>query len=289
MAGTTFDLQSHSSYSDGELPPAQVVAAASAAGVRLLALTDHDTVDGVGEALQAAMHHGVTLVPAIEVSSLDPTGKDLHILGYGIDHTDPHLAKALRAFRADREQRGERMATALEQLGFKLADAEIRERRAANKPIGRPHLAQAVTGHPANASRLEQEGLTTPSEFLVAYLIEGAPAFRDRTIPTVAEAIDTIHRAGGLAIWAHPFWDLSDASLVVQTIARFQTLGLDGVEAFYVSHTREQTETAWEQCEALGLLSTGSSDFHGPSHQHFSRWLAFDLYGMEPRLGPIGS
>lgn len=284
----TFDLQSHSLCSDGALAPAAVVAAAAAAGVRLLALSDHDTVDGVGEALRAGAEHGVRVVPATELSSLDAAGRDLHILGYGIDFQSPALAAALAEFRADRGRRADRMAAALRELGFDLDDAPLQARRRAGKPVGRPHLAQAVVSAPANAQRLEEEKLTASTDFLVAYLTEGRPAFRGREIPTVADAVAAIHDAGGVAVWAHPFWDVADTAQVLDTIDRFRAVGIDGVEAFYVTHTREQTERAAARCAELGLLSTGSSDFHGPEHPVFHAFRAFSLFGLEPALGPIG-
>src|SRR3954453_20427835 len=116
----TFDLQSHSSYSDGALPPAEVVAAAAAAGVELLALSDHDTVEGVDEALAAGREHDVAILPAAELSSIDGLYDDLHVLGYGIDHHDEALLRALDEFRADREARAGRMAAALADVGFAL-------------------------------------------------------------------------------------------------------------------------------------------------------------------------
>ncbi len=286
-ASPTFDLQAHSRHSDGELEPADVVRLAAAAGVRLLALSDHDTTAGVDEALRAGAELGVRVVPAAELSSVDPAGEDLHILGYGIEHHDTRLAERLATFRADRGRRADRMALALRELGFELDESGIEARRRAGAPIGRPHLAQAVVGCPANGERLAAEGLQDSSAFLVAYLIEGRPAFRGREVPTVTEAIDTIHDAGGLAVWAHPFWDVEDPDAVLATIDRFVADGLDGVEAFYVTHTEAQTTLLADRCEELGLLSTGSSDFHGPHHRLFSRFLAHELYGRTPRLGAI--
>ena len=142
---------------------------------------------------------------------------------------------------------------------------------------------------PANARRLRDEHIDDVGSLIGAYLIEGRPAFRLRTTPTVAEAIQTIHEAGGVAVWAHPFWDLDLPSEALSTIDRFHALGIDGVEAFYLTHTREQTELLAERCATLGLLSTGSSDFHGPDNRLFSRFLAFETYGIEPNLGPIAS
>jgi predicted metal-dependent phosphoesterase TrpH len=287
MSKPTFDLQSHSTYSDGVLAPAEVVARAAAAGVKLLALSDHDTVEGVDEALAAGREHGVHVVPATELSSIDGVHEDLHVLGYGIDHHDVALAEALDAFRADREGRAGRMAAALREAGLEVDDDQLAARRAAGLPIGRPHLAKAAISHPANAERLREEGRLDVSPFIVAYLIPGAPGFRPRTMPTVEQAIAVIHDAGGLAVWAHPFWDVDEPAGVEAAIDRFAGFGLDGVEAFYVTHTREQTLFAANACAARGLLSTGSSDFHGPEHREFSRFLAHELHGREPRLGPI--
>lgn len=286
-AAPTFDLQSHSTRSDGALEPAAVVAAAAAAGVELLALSDHDTVEGIDAALAAAEEHGIRLVTATELSSVDGDQEDLHVLGYGIDHHAPALAEALAAFRADREARGWRMAAALEDLGWAVDRAPLEQRRNAGRPIGRPHLAMAAFDHPANAQRIADEGLATFSDLLVAYLIPGAPAFRRRTRPTVEEAIAVIHQAGGVAIWAHPFWDVDEPESVLAMIDRYRGYGLDGVEVFYTTFTKEQIELLDDACTERGLLTTGSADFHGPEHPHFSRFRAFDLHGRTPNLGPI--
>jgi predicted metal-dependent phosphoesterase TrpH len=287
-----FDLQSHSTHSDGALPAGEVVARAAEAGVELLALSDHDTVSGVSEASAAGERLGVRIVPAVEISAVDsgsPVPRELHILGYGIDHTGAVLTERLTEFLADREHRTLRMAAALQELGFELDERQLDERIAAGKPIGRPHLAEAVLSAPANAARLKDEGIDDIGSLIRGYLIEGRAAFRLRETPTVAEAIEAIHDAGGVAIWAHPFWDVSDPAEVLASIDRFRALGLDGVEAFYVTHTREQTELLAKRCAELGLLSTGSADYHGPENRLFSRFMAFETYGLEPNLGPIDS
>jgi predicted metal-dependent phosphoesterase TrpH len=288
-----FDLQSHSTHSDGALAPAEVVRRAAEAGVELLALSDHDTVTGVSEALAAGEREGVRVVTAVEISAVDDgadgagAARELHILGYLIDHEDPLLSRRLTEFLSDREQRTMRMAAALSELGLELDERELAARRHAGQPIGRPHLAAAVLSCPANASRLAEENIDDVGSLIRGYLIEGRPAFRLRQTPTVGEAVQAIHEAGGVAVWAHPFWDLSDPPEVLATIDRFRALSMDGVEAFYITHTREQTELLAGRCAALGLLSTGSADFHGPENRQFCRFLAFDTYGLEPNLGPI--
>jgi predicted metal-dependent phosphoesterase TrpH len=282
MPAPRFDLQSHSLHSDGALAPRAVVAAARAAGVELLALSDHDTVDGVDEALEAASAEGLRVVPAAELSSIHGAHEDLHILGYLIDHRSPSLLTALERFRADRAQRAHRMADALRELGLEL---DFPDR--GDAPVGRPHLAQAVFEHPANRFRLRDEELVNSSQLLEAYLIPGAPAYRRRTTPTVAEAIEVIHAAGGVAVWAHPFWDVEAGAEVLEAIDRFAADGLDGVEAFYITHTEDQTRMVAAHCDARGLMTTGSADFHGPGHPRFNRFRNFELYGLDANLGRI--
>jgi 3',5'-nucleoside bisphosphate phosphatase len=287
-----FDLQSHSTHSDGVLEPAEVVERAARAGVELLALSDHDTVSGVAEAVRAGERHGVRVVPAVEISAVDAdaqTPRELHILGYGIDYAGEQLTARLTEFLADREQRTLRMAAALRELGWELDERELTARQAAGRPIGRPHLAEAVLGSPANAARLEEEQIDDIGSLIRGYLIEGKPAFRLRETPTVKQAIEAVHDAGGVVVWAHPFLDIPEPEEVLATIDRFGTLGIDGVEAFYITHTREQTVLLAERCAELGLLSTGSADFHGPENRLFSKFLAFELYGFEPNLGPLAS
>ena len=287
MSQPTFDLQSHSTLSDGALPPAEVVAAAAGAGVQLLALSDHDSTLGVGQAVDAARAAGIGLVPATEITAILDGKQDLHVCGYLIDPDEPALVNTLERSRTDRERRAEKMSASLRELGFAIDSQLLRRRTAEGKTIGRPHLAQAVVSHPDNHERLQRDGLLDPTEFLIAYLIEGKPAFAPRDAPTVEQAIELIHGAGGLAVWAHPFWDIKDPHEVIDTVDRFRRGGLDGVEAFYASHTEAETRLLVSHCDEHGLLTTGSSDFHGPDHHTFSRFRAFCLYGLEPNLGPI--
>ena len=287
MPAPDFDLQSHSTASDGALTPAAVVAAAHEAGVELLALSDHDTVDGLDEAFAAAAatDGALTLVSAVEISSLDLGDTDLHILGYGIDHHDPVLLARLELWREDRWSRGERIAEAMRENGWQVTLPERGE-----QPLGRPHIAAAIFDDPANAERVAAEGLTNSVDLLVAYLVPGAPGYRGRTAPTVGQAVEAIHEAGGKAIWAHPYWDFRDENQHEATrdvLERFAALGGDGVEAFYISYTEDQTRRLVELAAGLDMLTTGSADFHGPDNPNFSSFRDFGLYDLEPNLGSI--
>jgi 3',5'-nucleoside bisphosphate phosphatase len=266
-----FDLQAHSTCSDGHLVPAEVVARAREAGVELLALTDHDTVDGVDDALETAAElGGIEVVPAVELSAVDGVYEDLHVCGYGIDHRSPALRDALAAWQADRAGRIHRMADALAEIGL---------------PVDLPERAVVGRPHPPRELR-ERHGIAIQDAF-DRFLVPGTPTYRPRTTPTVFEAIEAIHAAGGLAVWAHPFWDLEAEAEVVDAIDRFAAAGLDGVEVFYVEHSEAQVRLLHRVCRERGLLITGSSDFHGPEHERFGGFLRHPTYGLQPDLGSL--
>jgi 3',5'-nucleoside bisphosphate phosphatase len=288
-AQPSFDLQAHSLHSDGSLPAAEVVERAAAAGVELFALTDHDTVDGVPEAQAKARELGLRFSPAAELSAVHGGHEDLHILGYELDVADRDLVAILEDYRGDRARRIEAMADRLRALGFELDDAPLVARRDAGKPIGRPHLADAVLAHPGNAQRLADEGIHGRDELFPPYLVPGAKAYVARSRPTVAGAIEVIHAAGGVAVWAHPFWDVDTPDEAIATLETFVAAGLDGVECFYVTHTEAQTRLLHDVATRHGLLTTGSTDFHGPDHGRFSAFCEFDVHGLTVELGPIGS
>ena len=181
-----------------------------------------------------------------------------------------------------------RMAQASRDVGFELDEAEIESRR--GLPIGGPTWPPRRSSAPGNAERLAREQIDDIGALIRGYLIEGRPAFRLRQTPTVAEAVEAIHTAGGVAIWAHPFWDVADPREVIETIDRFSALGIDGVEAFYITHDPRADRAARRPLRrARDCSATGSADFHGPDNKLFSKFMAFDTYGIEPNLGPIAA
>ena len=283
-----FDLQSHSVHSDGALSAADVVAHAAAAGLRTMALTDHDTVDGVGEALAAAKEHGLRCSPAAELSTVSGEFEDLHVCGYELRHDDPVLRETLGDFRADRGRRIWAMADKLEELGFQLDRTDLRAREAAGQPLGRPHLADAVLTHPGNAAKLRDEGIAGKNELFPPYLVPGAIAYVARSRPTVEEAIDVIHAAGGLAVWAHPFWDIDDAPTVLAAIDRFTAAGLDGVEVFYPTHDEGQTRCSTRPARhGRPARRPARPTSTGPSTGSSACSAGSALFGLEPVLGPL--
>jgi len=264
------ELQSHSTVSDGQLEPAGVVEEAAKAGVTTLALSDHDAIAGVPEAMQAAERVGIELVPAIEMSCVHEYAEDLHVCGYWID-----LGKIAAACERAQHERVTRAGEIVEKLrgeGFDLhLEDAVREAGDALS-IGRPHIARA-----AGAS-----GDLGP--FFEEYLVPGAKAFVPRRWPTAEQAIELIHEAGGVAVVAHPYWDI-DARHEVDDLIR--SLNVDGVETFYPTHSKEQTEHLLELCDELDLVPTASSDYHGPTHKTFAKFAAYETYGLaEPQVPP---
>lgn len=264
------ELQSHSTVSDGQLEPAGVVEKAAEAGVTTLALSDHDAVSGVAEAAAAAARVGIELVPAVEMSCVHEYADDLHMCGYWVDIEA--LGPACGRAQSERISRAGEIVENLRREGFGLTlDDAIAEAGDALS-VGRPHIARA-------AGAGEDMG-----PFFAEYLVPGAKAFVPRRWPKADEAVALIHQAGGAAVVAHPYWDVSDPDEVEELI---RTLDIDGIETFYPSHTREQTEHLLRLCNRLGVTPTASSDYHGPTHKTFSRFGAYQTYGLgEPQVPP---
>lgn len=262
------ELQSHSTHSDGQLAPREVVAEAATAGVTTLALSDHDSVAGVPEAEAAGRELGIEIVPAVEMSCVHEYAEDLHVCGYWVDLAtiEPACARA----QDERRGRAAEIVDNLRGFGFDLTlDDAIREAGGADS-IGRPHIARAA-------------GATGDlGPFFEEYLVPGAKAFVPRRWPDAAAAIDLIREAGGVAVIAHPYWDIAAPSEVDDLI---RSLEADGVETFYPTHTAEQTRHLLDLCAELNLIPTASSDFHGPTHKTFSKWGDYDTYGLgEPQV-----
>lgn len=285
----TFDLQSHSTHSDGTLPPSEVVARAAAAGVELLALTDHDTVAGVSEAIDAGVTNGIEVLPAVEITAVDTEHEDIHLLGYSMNHLDTTFEGRLAGARREREQRGLAMVELLEDAGWAVDRAGLEAVIAAGTTVGRPHVGDAVFSHPDNAQLLAKRGLSSSGAVIGALLTPGGEGWVEREHPTVEEAIGWVHDAGGIAVWAHPFFPPKryGQADVEAALRRYVEFGLDGVEAFYITHTAAETRFLHGLADELGLLTTGSADFHGPGHEHFSEFRSFELHGLDARLGQL--
>ncbi|HZW89546.1 MAG TPA: PHP domain-containing protein [Myxococcaceae bacterium] len=243
------DLHSHTTASDGELSPEDLLARARAAGVTTLAVTDHDTVKGLARARAAGEAQGVRLVPGIEVST-ESEGREIHILGHFVNPEEPGLAGFSDRLRDERAERMGRMVERMNQLGFPVTLAEV-ERVAAGAHLGRPHLALALLG---------RGYVTSSKEAFDRFLGDGKPGYVDRFRVSAEDAIAMLHRAGGTATIAHP----GSSRVSPYTLERLTRAGLDGLEIFHPDHVPSQREAFLRQANALGLVPTAGSDYHGP-------------------------
>lgn len=246
---STIDLHIHSTVSDGVYTPSEVVGKAARAGMTVIALADHDNVDGIAEALEAAEKTpGLKVIPGVEISTDVPDG-EVHMLGYFIDHTHPELLSALASMRGSRQIRARKMIDKLTGLGCPLDWGRVLE-LAGEGTIGRPHIAQAL---------LEKGYIGTIQEAFTRFLAWGGPAYveRDKMVPR--EAISLIRQAGGLPVLAHPLTSNNTESLV----AGLKESGLAGLEVYYKNYTAGEISALVSLADKYGLIATGGTDYHG--------------------------
>lgn len=245
------ELHCHSTASDGSYPPAEVVALAAARGIRVLALTDHDTVAGIAEAAAAAVAHGMALIPGVELSCSVETG-EVHLLGYFVETGNSDFLAALDHFRNGRDRRGRFMIAKLNALGVPLRWERVRA-IADGAVITRPHIARAL---------IEIGAATSIEDAFARYLNRGQPAFVDRERLLPPDAVRLVRAAGGVPVLAHP---LSVVGLDA-TLAEMVAAGLMGLEAYYGAYTPDQRAALAALAARYGLLTTAGSDFHGEVH-----------------------
>lgn len=248
------DLHLHTTASDGRLTPAELVSKAAETGLTVIAVTDHDTVDGIPAALEAAASFpGLTVIPGIELSTditgLAPTDTETHVLGYFIDHEDPALLAELVRFRDSRVGRARRMVENLNGMGVPVTWDRVAE-IAGDASIGRPHIARAM---------VETGAIEQFEDAFNGFIETGGPAYAEREKLTPADAVALIIRFGGIPVLAHPITTGNPAFMA----AHLKEAGLVGMEAYYHENTPEQTEELLALAEKLGLIATGGSDFHG--------------------------
>lgn len=250
MAPVRIDLHVHSSASDGTDGPAEVVRRAAAAGLDVLALTDHDTQAGIAEA-RAALSPGLTLLPGMELScQLD--GRSVHLLGYLFDPDDPALCAETSRVRDDRVYRAQAMTRRLRELGADVSWEQVTA-IAGDAVVGRPHLARALAASGAIADPADA--------FTAEWIGDGGRAFVDRYAPDLVRAVGLVRAAGGVPVLAHPRspgYEIPDA-----VIAELASAGLAGVEVFHPDHDAATRDQLTGLASSLGLISTGGSDDHG--------------------------
>jgi 3',5'-nucleoside bisphosphate phosphatase len=246
------DLHLHTTHSDGSCTPTEVVHLAHQAGVTALAITDHDIMTGVADAITAAELCGIEVIPGVEISSMMGQS-ELHILGYFLNWQDPVLNERFKALRDSRHRRNPQIIERLQALGIAITYDEVRA-LAGSDSVGRPHIARAL---------MDKQVVTSAKEAFDRFLADGKPAYVPRDLPSPVDAIQWIKAAGGLAVLAHPTWvKLADRSLI-ELVRELKAAGLDGVEVYYSTHAARHTREYLDLAQQLGLLATGGSDFHG--------------------------
>jgi predicted metal-dependent phosphoesterase TrpH len=248
MAGGV-DLHTHTVASDGTYRPSELVAEAARRGVRVLAVTDHDSTDGLAEAIETARAYPpLTIVPGIEINC-DVEGAEIHVLGYGMEYEAQWFQDFCRAQREDRRARVYRTAERLADLGLPI-DVERVFALVQEGSAGRPHIARVM---------LERGYVKTVREAFDRYLAAGKPAHVPRRKLTPEDAVRLLRRAGGAPVFAHP--GLADRDALIPSMVE---AGLMGIECYYSEHSPAQRGAYLDLCRQYDLVATGGSDFHGP-------------------------
>lgn len=258
-ADTGFDLHTHSVCSDGTTTPERNVGDAVTLGLEGLAVTDHDTVAGVADALRAAEGTGVQVIAGTEFSA-ELDGFSVHVLGYWIDAGFPPLAEELTRLGDERADRARRIVEKLHGLGVPVDLSRVVQ-LAGDAPIGRPHIAQAV---------VEVGAAETLTEVFDRYLADGGPAYVEKHAVAPVRAVELLAASGGVAVLAHPGLYGADASggLSTDVIEELAAAGLAGIEADHPDHTAEQRARFRDLARGLGLEITAGSDYHGEAKQN---------------------
>jgi predicted metal-dependent phosphoesterase TrpH len=265
------DLHTHSTASDGVYSPTELLSHAREAGLRVLALTDHDSSGGLDEAAEAARALDIDFIPGIEINT-DVSGGEVHVLGYFIEYQRPEFQTILQTLRDARERRGQRMVERLNEEGIHIAWERVRE--IAQGAVGRPHVAKALM----EAGYVESIG-----EAFEKYIGKGCPAYVPRYKLSPVDAVRLIVSANGLPVVAHPI-ELPGLQELRNWLPELRESGLVGLETYYGPYTEQEEQALLALANEFGLIPTGGSDFHGPGIHPTPLGGRFVPYGAVERL-----
>src|SRR5215213_3721258 len=252
MTTGKIDLHLHTNKSDGRLSPTELVRLVHKGGVRRMALTDHDTTDGVDEAITEGKALGVEVIPGVELGT-DSRSGDMHMLGMFLDYKNEAFQETMARFREGRIARVHTIVANLADVGINITVDRVFE-IAGEASVGRPHVAQAL---------LEAGYITSMPEAFEKWLAYGGPGDVPRDKLSPEDAIGLIHAVGGLAVVAHPY----EGKNVLEQLPGLASAGLDGVETYYPNYGPDRVEELLGLCQTLGMLPTGGTDFHGFPHR----------------------
>jgi len=243
------DLHIHTTASDGKLSPAEIVKKAAGLGLETIAISDHDTVNGIIPALTAAhVYPKLTVIPAVELSTDVPSG-EIHVLGYYIDYTNQEFEADLTRMRNSRLERAHKIIEKLQNLGIKIDYSRVQE-IAGDGTLGRPHIAQAM---------LEKGYIQEFKEAFNKYIGHGGPAYVERDKLTPTEAVQLIINTGGLPVLAHPLTSGNVETMIIE----LKAAGLVGMEVYYAAYSFEEVSPLLGLAYKHGLIATGGTDYHG--------------------------
>ncbi len=248
----SIDLHTHSTASDGTMHPADLVKYAHRKGLSALAITDHDTIEGISEAIAAGESLGIEVVPGLELS-VKYCDHSLHLLGYLFDPRNEELLLALDRLQAGRRERNRKIILNLNRLGCSIQFKELQQ-SAGPGQNGRPHIARLM---------IEKKCVGTMDEAFEKYLGHGGLAYASRFVYGAGEAISLIQNAGGIAVLAHPLQLERSVDHLPHFVQQLRDMGLDGIEVYYPNHSRQFRKHLISLAEKLSLVLTGGSDFHG--------------------------
>ncbi len=248
----SIDLHVHSTFSDGTMSPKELVDYAKQKGLRAISITDHDTVEGVEEALASSKEEKIEVIPGIEIGARygDTT---VHILAYFFDMNHPGLRKKLNKIQDARVERNGEILKLLQKQGIHISEAELRAVSLIGQ-TGRPHIARMI---------INKGFVKSFDEAFIRFLRQGAQAYVPRFVYAVEEMLDVIRLAGGIGVLAHPL-QLRNSGINLQTaVKELKNLGLEGIEVYYPTHSKKTRAMLMRYAQEYNLLMTGGSDYHG--------------------------
>ncbi|HVC82815.1 MAG TPA: PHP domain-containing protein [Chloroflexota bacterium] len=246
------DLHTHSTASDGTLSPAELIACARQSGLTALALTDHDTVDGIEAAMAACQGTSLAFFAGVELT-VKFEGHGLHLLGFGVDHTDPRLRDTLHSLAARRERRARQMVESLRGQGLAITWERVREQ--ARGSVGRPHIGRVL---------IKDGYASDMNDAFARYIGSSCPAYLPSASLPVQGVVDLIEGAGGRVGWAHPYRGKHPPN-VPKLLPALLRSGLTGIEIYHPDHDLSLISVLRGLAEHYGLWWSGGSDFHGPA------------------------
>ncbi len=257
-ASASIDLHIHSTASDGTLTPSEIMAMAVRLGLKAIAITDHDTISGSAAAIANGIPRSLAFLTGIEISAASPPGypsrSSVHVLGYGIDLFDASINRLLTVLKTSRENRNPKIIERLNTMGMDVTMAELSQ-IVGDATAGRPHIAQLMVSR----------GLADSiSDAFIRFLGKNKPAYVEKYRVPMKDAIETIKKAGGVSVLAHPYLvDLADPDSFEPFLLTLTDMGLEGIEAIYPEHSEAATAQYRQLALKHNLLITGGTDFHG--------------------------